>query len=82
MAACPRRTERSKALRLACWNAGGVRARTPELEHFLNQHGVHICLLSETLVNPDQAFLVANYVHYRTERKTEGAVQISWSAMV
>ena len=31
-----------KALRLACWNADGVRGRKLQLEHFLNQHGVDI----------------------------------------
>jgi hypothetical protein len=28
--------ERAKPLRLACWNADGVRGRKLELEHFLN----------------------------------------------
>jgi hypothetical protein len=40
-------TERSKAPRLACWNADRVRVRKLELEHFLNQHFVDICLLTE-----------------------------------
>ena len=51
MAARPRRTVRGKALRLACWNADGVRGRKLELEHFRSQHGVDICLLSETFLN-------------------------------
>jgi hypothetical protein len=38
----------AKALRLACWNADGVRGRKLELERFLGQHGVDICLLTET----------------------------------
>jgi hypothetical protein len=58
----PRRTERSNTLRFACWNADGMRGRNLELEHFLNQHGDYICLLSETFVKPDQAFRLANYV--------------------
>ena len=62
MAARARRTERCKALRLTCWNADGVHGRKLELEHFLNQHGVDICLLSETFLNPGQAFRLANYV--------------------
>jgi len=45
MAARTGRTERFKDLRLACWNADGVRGRKLELEHFLSQHGVDICLL-------------------------------------
>jgi hypothetical protein len=44
MAAHPRRTTRSKPLRFACWNSDGVRGRKLELEHFLSQHGVDICL--------------------------------------
>jgi len=68
MAAHPRRTEQCKALRLACWNADGVRRRKLELERFLSQHGVDICLLSETLLNPGQAFRLANYVCHRTDR--------------
>ena len=53
MAARLRRTERAKALRLACWNADGVRGRKLELEHFLNQHGVDICVRhSSTMVKP------------------------------
>jgi len=72
MAARPRRTERCKSLRLACWNADGVRGRKLELEHFLSQHGVDICLLFETFLNPGQAFRLANYVCHRTDRPTTG----------
>jgi hypothetical protein len=72
MAARPRRTDRGKTLRLACWNADGVRGRKLELEHFLSQHGVDICLLIETFLNPGQAFRLANYVGHRTDRLTAG----------
>ena len=68
MAARPRRTNRGKALRLACSNVDGVRGRKLELEHFLNQHGVDICLLSETFLNPGQVFRLPNYVCHRTDR--------------
>jgi hypothetical protein len=47
MAARPRRST-VKALRLAFWNADGVRGRRIELNHFLVQHGVDVCLLNET----------------------------------
>jgi hypothetical protein len=30
----------TKALRLACWNADGVRGKQQELDHFLGQHGI------------------------------------------
>jgi len=59
-------------MRLACWNADGVRGRKFELEHFLSQHGVDICLLSETFLNPGQAFRLANYVCHRRDRPTTG----------
>jgi hypothetical protein len=64
--------EQCKALRLTCWNADGVHSRKLKLEHFLSQHSVDICLLSETLLNPGQAFRLANYVCHRTDRLTEG----------
>ena len=67
-----RKTQRRKSLRLACWNMDGVRGRKIELEHFLSQHGVDICLLSETFLNSEQTFRLANYVCHRTERPTLG----------
>ena len=38
--------QRCKALRFASWNTDGVRGKKLELEHFLSQYGVDICLLS------------------------------------
>jgi hypothetical protein len=49
-----------------------VRCRKLELEHFLSQHGVDICLLSETFLNPGQDFRLANYVCHLTDRLTAG----------
>jgi hypothetical protein len=49
-----------------------VRGRKLELEHFLGQHGVDVCLLSETYLNEGQAFRLANYVFHRTDRPTAG----------
>jgi len=69
IAARPRRTERCKPLRLACWNADGVRDRKLELEHFLSQHVVHIFLLSEAFFKRGQAFRLANYVCHRADRQ-------------
>ena len=72
MAARPRRTVRCKALQLACWNGDGVRGRKLELEHFLNQNGVDIYLLSETFLKPDQAYRIPNYVCHRTHKTIAG----------
>ena len=57
----------------ACWNADGIRSWKLELEHFLRQHGVHVCLLSETLLSLREAFRLANYVCHRTHRVTSRA---------
>ena len=72
MAARPRWTERCKIKRLVFSNADGVRGRKLELEHFLSQHGVNICLLSEIFLNPGQAFGHANFVCHRTDMPTAG----------
>jgi hypothetical protein len=72
MAAHPRRTDHGKSLCLAYWNADGVCGRKLELDHLLNQRGVDICLLSETFLNPSQAFWFANYVCHYTDRPTTG----------
>jgi len=82
MAARPRRTVRSKALRLVCWNADGVRGRKLELEHFLSQHVVDICLLSEAFLNPGQAFRLPIISSTANTDQQRGAVQPSWSAVV
>jgi hypothetical protein len=44
----PRRAKRGKASRLPYWNADGVRGRKLELDQFLSEHGIDICLLKET----------------------------------
>ena len=67
------RTVRCKALRLACWNADGVHGRKLELKHFLSQHCVDICLLSETFLKPHQAFRLAYYVCHHKDRPTTGS---------
>jgi len=51
-----------KSLRLARWNADGMRGRNLEQELFLSHHGVEIYLLSEAFLNTGQAFRLANYV--------------------
>ena len=76
MAARPRTTQRRKDLHLASWNADRVRGRKFELEHFLSQHGVDICLLNETFLNTDQHFRLTNYVCPRTDRPKLGACTV------
>jgi exonuclease III len=71
MVARPRRAP-GKALRLACWNADGVRGRKLEMEQFLSEHGVDICLLTETHLVAERALSFANYLCHRTDRPTPG----------
>jgi exonuclease III len=59
-------------LRLAYWNADGVRDRKLELEQFLGDYGVDVCLLNETHLTSGRALRFANYVCHRTDRPTLG----------
>ena len=70
MAARHRRKVRCKDLPLACWNGEGVRGRKLNLEQLLSQHCVDMCLLSETFLEPDQTFRLANCVCHLTDRQT------------
>jgi hypothetical protein len=58
-----------KALRLAYWNAEWVCGKKPELDQFLSQHGVDICLLNETYLDSGRAFRFAIYICHRTDRQ-------------
>jgi hypothetical protein len=60
------RTSRGKALRLACWNADGVRGRKLQLEQFLIEHAVDICVLNEMHLESRRALRFANC--FATER--------------
>ena len=50
-----------------------MRGKKHELEQFLSQNGVDICLLSETYLNPGEAFRLASYDCHRTDRPIAGA---------
>lgn len=47
----------------------GLRGRKLELEHFLNQCDVDKCLLSETFLDPGQAFRQTNNVCHCTDKQ-------------
>jgi hypothetical protein len=72
MVALPTWVMWTKALRLASWHADSVRSRKQELDHFLGQHGINICLLTETQLRSGDVFWMANYVFQRNDRLTEG----------
>jgi hypothetical protein len=68
--------EESYSLRGRIWHhtlggRNGVNpCASPETEQFLSQHGVDICLLIETLLNPGEDFRLVNYDCQRTDRLT------------
>ena len=53
-------------LRIATWNANGVRARKEEVELFLNNHKIDICLISETHSTRQTALKFRGYRVYQT----------------
>jgi exonuclease III len=59
-------------LRLAYWNADGVCGKKLELDQFLSEHGVDICLMNETHLESGRSFWFANYVCHRTDRQARG----------
>jgi hypothetical protein len=59
-------------LAASCWNADGVRGREQELDHFLGQHGIDTCLLTETYLRSGEVFRMENYVCHLTDWLTEG----------
>jgi exonuclease III len=56
---------------LASWNADGARNRKQELDHFVGQHSIDICLLAETHLRSREVFRLANYVCHRNDQLTE-----------
>jgi exonuclease III len=63
-------------LRLAYWNADGVRGRKLELEQFLSEHGFDIFLLNETNLELVRAIRFANCVCHRTDRPTRAGATV------
>jgi hypothetical protein len=73
-------TNGGKALRLAHWNADGIRGRKLEFEQFLSEHGVDICLLNETHLDSGRALRLGNYVCNRRDHPNWGQAYRSLSA--
>ncbi|GFS50895.1 probable RNA-directed DNA polymerase from transposon X-element [Trichonephila clavipes] len=55
-------------LRIAAWNANGVRSRIIELRDFINKHSLDIILIQETHLRPGVSIRVPNY---RNDRQTQ-----------
>ena len=52
-------------LRLAHWNAEGVRQKKRELQNFLKQNDIDVCTIQETHLTENHRFYVRGYETYR-----------------
>ena len=55
-------------LRLAHWNAEGVRQQKTELQNFLKQNGIDVYTIQETDLTVNYRFYVRGYEAYRKDR--------------
>lgn len=56
---------RRNNLRIATWNANGIKNKTDELEIFLNEEDIDVCLLSETHLTNSTDIKVKGYNLYK-----------------
>ena len=57
-------------LRLAHWNAEGVRQKKTELQNFLKQNSIDVCTIQETHLTQNHRFYVRGYETYRQDRES------------
>ncbi|GFX98075.1 hypothetical protein TNCV_4907241 [Trichonephila clavipes] len=55
-------------LKIASWNANGVRSRTVELRDFIDKHHPDIILIQETHLGPGDTLHIPNFTTYRNDR--------------
>ncbi|GFW82901.1 RNA-directed DNA polymerase from mobile element jockey [Trichonephila clavipes] len=55
-------------LRIASWNANGVKSRTVELCDFIDKHHPDIILIQETHLGPSDTLHIPNFTTYRNDR--------------
>ena len=56
------------SLRVLQWNAGGLRARTTELLHFLSSHPVDLICIQESNLNSSSSFRIPGFSALRSDR--------------
>ena len=56
------------SLRIFQWNAGGLRARSTELLHFLLSHPVHLICIQESNLNSSSSFRIPGLSALRSDR--------------
>ncbi|GFT03007.1 probable RNA-directed DNA polymerase from transposon X-element [Trichonephila clavipes] len=55
-------------LRIASWNANGVKSRTIELRDFIDKHHPELILIQETHLGPGDTLNIPNFTTYRNDR--------------
>ena len=58
----------SDSLRVLQWNAGGLRARSTELLHFLSSHPVDLICIQESNLNSSSSFRIPGFSALRSDR--------------
>ena len=58
----------SDSLRVLQWNAGGLRARSTELLHFLSSHPVDLICIQESNLNSSSSFWIPGFSALRSDR--------------
>ena len=58
----------SDSLRVLQWNAGGLRARSIELLHFLSSHTVNLIWIQESILNSSSSFRTPGFSALRFDR--------------
>ena len=56
------------SLRVLQWNAGGLRARSTELLHFLSSHPVDLVCIQESNLNSSSSFRIPGFSALRSDR--------------
>ena len=56
------------SLRVLQWNAGGLRARSTELFHFVSSHPVNLICIQESNLNSSSSFWIPGFSALRSDR--------------
>ena len=60
--------------RVLQWNAGGLRARSTEVLHFLSSHPVNLVCIQESNLNSSSSFRIPGFSTLRSDRTQAGLV--------
>ena len=56
-------------LKIAQWNAEGIRNKKTDLQNFLWQHSIDVCCVQETHLTTNHRFFIRGYETYRQDRE-------------